>query len=90
MLAEVVVAVVVDQGPPDGVAEALLDAQAAAVERRRADAARDRQPPLPDVELVWERRRRVAGSGGNWLGYAAAAALGGGAVALAAVLGIIF
>ena len=48
------------------------------------------QPPLPDVELVWERRRRVAGSGGNWLGYAAAAALGGGAVALAAVLGIIF
>ena len=31
-------------------------------------------PPLPDVELVWERRER---EGRSWLGYAAAAIAGG-------------
>ena len=35
-------------------------------------------PPLPDIELMWERRRR-----GDWLGYALAA-VAGGAVAMAA------
>ena len=35
-------------------------------------------PPLPDIELMWERRRR-----GDWLGYALAA-LAGAAVAIAA------
>ena len=35
-------------------------------------------PPLPDIELMWERRRR-----GDWLGYALAA-LAGAAVAMAA------
>jgi len=39
-------------------------------------------PPLPDVELVWERRRR---SGRGWLGYALAA-LGGGALVWAGAL----
>lgn len=31
-------------------------------------------PPLPEIELVWERRER---SGWRWLGYAATLALGG-------------
>ncbi len=34
-------------------------------------------PPLPHIELVWERR---ANKGRGWLGYAAAAAVGGAAV----------
>jgi len=38
------------------------------------------QPPLPEVELVWERRARA-----RWPGYVAAA-LAGGAVVWAAVL----
>ncbi|RJY09264.1 2-polyprenylphenol 6-hydroxylase [Aurantiacibacter aquimixticola] len=39
-------------------------------------------PPLPDVELVWERRRR---EGRGWLGYIAAA-LGGAALVYGGVL----
>ncbi|AKQ43152.1 ubiquinone biosynthesis protein [Aurantiacibacter atlanticus] len=39
------------------------------------------QPPLPDVELVWERRRRGAYRGsGNWTGYLLAALIGAAAV----------
>ncbi|MEL1249179.1 2-polyprenylphenol 6-hydroxylase [Aurantiacibacter gilvus] len=34
-------------------------------------------PPLPEIELVWERRQRT---GRGWLGYVAAAAVGGAAV----------
>jgi len=34
-------------------------------------------PPLPDIELVWERRRR---EGRGWLGYIVAAVLGGAAI----------
>jgi ubiquinone biosynthesis protein len=41
-------------------------------------------PPLPDVELVWERRRR---SRGPLLGYAVAAAAGAALVWLGAVAG---
>ena len=41
------------------------------------------QPPLPDVPLVWERRRRTSG----WLGYAAALVAGGAAVWGANTLG---
>ncbi len=41
------------------------------------------QPPLPDVPLVWERRRKA----GGLLGYAAAVAAGGVAVWSAAALG---
>lgn len=38
------------------------------------------QPPLPDIELMWERR---APRGRGWLGYAMAALLGGAAAWLA-------
>jgi ubiquinone biosynthesis protein len=41
-------------------------------------------PPLPEVELMWERRER---QGGRWLGYVVAAALGGAAVWGAMALG---
>jgi ubiquinone biosynthesis protein len=41
-------------------------------------------PPLPEVELMWERRER---KGGGWLGYAVAALLGGVAVWGATALG---
>ena len=40
-------------------------------------------PPLPDVELVWERRR-----GSRWLGYLAAAVGGGALVAVAGLAGL--
>ncbi len=40
-------------------------------------------PPLPDVPLVWDRRRRRSG----WLGYVGAALLGGGALYAAQMLG---
>ena len=40
-------------------------------------------PPLPDVELIWDRRN----SERRWLGYALAAALGGGALWAAQALG---
>ena len=43
-------------------------------------------PPLPEVELVWERRRR---EGRGWLGYLAAAALGAAAVWGGMVVGLI-
>ena len=33
-------------------------------------------PPLPDIELMWEKRRETARSRG-WLGYALAAGAGG-------------
>jgi ubiquinone biosynthesis protein len=39
-------------------------------------------PPLPEVELIWERRRRPATERSRWPGYALAA-LGGGALAWA-------
>jgi ubiquinone biosynthesis protein len=42
-------------------------------------------PPLPDVELIWERRRRAPGSR-SWLGYTLAG-LGGGALVWAAGVG---
>ena len=41
-------------------------------------------PPLPDVELMWERRRG-AGTGGSFAGYLVAA-LGGAALAVAGLL----
>jgi ubiquinone biosynthesis protein len=40
-------------------------------------------PPLPPVELIWERRR----GGSGWLGYVAAALAGGGALWAAQTLG---
>ena len=40
--------------------------------------------PLPDIELVWERRQR---EGRGWLGYLLSAAIGAGAVAGALALG---
>ncbi|WP_114521534.1 2-polyprenylphenol 6-hydroxylase [Altererythrobacter sp. ZODW24] len=42
------------------------------------------QPPLPDVELMWERR---AGKERKWPGYLFAALVGGGAVAGAMTMG---
>jgi ubiquinone biosynthesis protein len=42
------------------------------------------QPPLPEIELMWERRER---KGRSWLGYALSAAIGAGAVAAALALG---
>jgi ubiquinone biosynthesis protein len=42
------------------------------------------QPPLPEVELMWERRER---KGRSWLGYVLSAAIGAGAVAAALALG---
>ena len=41
-------------------------------------------PPLPDVELVWERRRRA---GRGWFGYALAALMGGALVWAGAAAG---
>ncbi|MFM5924366.1 MAG: 2-polyprenylphenol 6-hydroxylase [Novosphingobium sp.] len=40
-------------------------------------------PPLPDVELVWERRNQAR----SWTGYALAALIGGGALLAAQALG---
>ena len=45
-------------------------------------------PPLPEVELVWERRRRNAARRG-WLGYAVAAGAGGLAAWIAIAQGLI-
>ena len=45
-------------------------------------------PPLPDVELVWERRRRKEAQRG-WLGYAVAAGAGGLAAWIAITQGLI-
>ncbi|WP_284126504.1 2-polyprenylphenol 6-hydroxylase [Parerythrobacter aestuarii] len=41
-------------------------------------------PPLPDIELMWEKRERP---GRDWLGYGLSAALGAGAVVAAMALG---
>ncbi len=43
------------------------------------------QPPLPEIELVWERRQR---EGRGWLGSALSAAIGAGAVIGALALGL--
>jgi ubiquinone biosynthesis protein len=40
--------------------------------------------PLPEIELIWAKRQR---GGGGWLGYLAAAAVGGGALWAAQALG---
>ena len=45
-------------------------------------------PPLPDVELVWERRRREAGRGSPW-GYALAAFAGAALLAAARYAGLV-
>ncbi len=45
-------------------------------DRYPAKGGAPEQPPLPDVALVWERRRKS----GGWLGYAAALIAGGGIV----------
>jgi ubiquinone biosynthesis protein len=44
-------------------------------------------PPLPRIELMWDRRRRARGSGSGALGYATAFVLGAGSVLAAAGLG---
>lgn len=44
------------------------------------------QPPLPDIELMWERRARRSASRG-WLGYAIAALAGGAIVFAGSMLG---
>jgi len=46
---------------------------------------RPEQPPLPEVELVWERRQAREGRG--WGGYLLALLVGGGAVWGATLLG---
>ncbi len=43
------------------------------------------QPPLPEIELVWNRRRRRRGS--NWPGYVVSMLAGGALVGAAALLG---
>ncbi len=43
------------------------------------------QPPLPQVELMWEKRKR---EGRGWLGYVVAALAGGGLVGTAFALGL--
>jgi len=46
------------------------------------------QPPLPDVELVWERNARKGGGLlSGWIGYAVAAIAGGGIVFAGSLLG---
>ena len=45
-------------------------------ERYPAKGGAPEPPPLPDVELVWERRERKRGSS-RWLGYLVAAGVGG-------------
>ena len=43
--------------------------------------------PLPEVELMWERRARAKSAGRNWPGYVLSAAIGAGAVAGAVAFG---
>ncbi len=43
--------------------------------------------PLPEVELMWERRARAKSAGRNWPGYVLSAAIGAGAVAGALAFG---
>ncbi len=52
-------------------------------DRYPAKGGAPEQPPLPDVALVWERRRKS----GGWLGYAAALIAGGGIVWAATMFG---
>jgi ubiquinone biosynthesis protein len=51
-------------------------------DRYPAKGGAPEQPPLPDVALVWERRRKT----GGWLGYIAALVAGGGIVWAGTVL----
>lgn len=45
-------------------------------------------PPLPEIELMWERRERARNGGARgWMGYLLSAALGAGAVAGALAMG---
>ena len=44
-------------------------------------------PPVPDIELMWERRERRRSEGGGAIGYLVAALAGGAAVWLAAAQG---
>ncbi|MHA6332741.1 2-polyprenylphenol 6-hydroxylase [Qipengyuania sp. CAU 1752] len=44
-------------------------------------------PPLPEVELMWERRTQREGR--DWLGYGLSAAIGAGSVAAALALGLV-
>jgi len=47
-------------------------------------------PPLPDIELMWERRRKGAAKPGNpWPGFLLSGLVGAGAVAAALALGFI-
>ncbi|RIV85153.1 2-polyprenylphenol 6-hydroxylase [Aurantiacibacter zhengii] len=59
-------------------------------DRYPAKGGAPEQPPLPEVELLWERRRRRAEAGQRgWPGYIAAAVVGGAAVWGAMLAGII-
>ena len=51
-----------------------------------APPAQTEPPPLPQIELIGERRRRESGER-NWLGYLVAALGGGGLAWLAAAQG---
>ncbi len=57
-------------------------------DRYPAKGGAPEQPPLPEVELLWERRRAEAGQRG-WAGYIVAALIGGAAVWGAMLAGII-
>jgi ubiquinone biosynthesis protein len=46
-------------------------------------------PPLPKVELVWERRHRREARGPGWLGYAVAAVAGGALMWAAGAAGLL-
>ncbi|MCP9221555.1 2-polyprenylphenol 6-hydroxylase [Erythrobacter sp. LQ02-29] len=52
-----------------------------------AKGAAPEPPPLADVELIWERRRRKGGLLARWPGYLLAALVGGGAAIGAMALG---
>ncbi|NNC60590.1 MAG: 2-polyprenylphenol 6-hydroxylase [Erythrobacter sp.] len=56
-------------------------------ERYPAKGGAPEPPPLPEVELMWERRTQREGR--DWLGYGLSAALGAGAVAGALALGLV-
>ena len=45
-----------------------------------AKGAAPEPPPLPEIELIWDRRKREAREGRSWLRYVAAALVGGVAV----------
>ncbi|RDC60796.1 putative aarF domain-containing protein kinase [Alteripontixanthobacter maritimus] len=56
-------------------------------ERFPAKGGAPEQPPVPEIELIWERRTREAR---RWPALVLAAVLGGGAVATATALGWLF